>query len=145
MKSLGYLLLTTLVLATGCVSTPTTAEYLGKQVPAISMTQGCDDLGLDQDCSGLSGGTRLIEIEGTILRMAGGQGGQVVFLMSKPKMIPDQQAIRTGGKAVEAFLQSKGINVVETKVMYSNSTLGGVWYRFDGNAYELLKPLTIQD
>ncbi|MDX2111919.1 MAG: hypothetical protein SFY80_16950 [Verrucomicrobiota bacterium] len=140
------IIVSTLLLAfvlTGCISTPKTALYNGKEVGTYSAAAGCSTLGLDEDCS-MSGCTRKIAIDGINLRIGGGKGGTVVFIMSMPTFIPDQPAIQRGGLAVQNYLESKGVHIIETKVMYSNDTLAGVHFTLDQDGYSLLKELTVK-
>jgi hypothetical protein len=128
---------------TGCVSTPDTVMFNGKSVGTYSASAGCSTLGLDQDCSMMSGATREIKIEGTALRVSGGNGGTTILVMSMPKFIPDQYAVRRGATQLEAFLRAKGIEIQEIKVIYSNNTLFGVRYQLNADGYSAIKELQV--
>jgi len=91
----------------------------------------------------MSGATKAIEIDGVELRVSGGNSGKVVFVMSKPKMLPDDAALSKGSKAIEELIQSKNIKVLETKVMYGSGKVFGVHYTLDGDAYRFLEELAI--
>ena len=134
--------LATLAIA-GCVSTPDTAMFNGEIVGTYSASAGCSTIGLDQDCSMSSGATREIVIEGTPLRVSGGNGGRTILVMSMPKFRPDQYAISRGATQLETYLGAKGIEIRETKVIYSNNTLFGVVYQLSADGYSAIKELHV--
>jgi hypothetical protein len=134
--------LATLAIA-GCVSTPDTAMFNGDIVGTYSASAGCSTIGLDQDCSMWSGATREIEIEGTALRVSGGDGGRTILVMSMPKSVPDRLAISRGATQLEAYLGAKGIEIRETKVIYSNNTLFGVVFQLSADGYSAIKELHV--
>lgn len=127
----------------GCITTPDSVVFDGESVGTFSVASGCNKLGLDEDCSGMTGATREISIDGLPLRAAGGDNGRIVFLMSDRLMVPDEGALRAGAIKVKNYLEEKGIQIIETKVMYSNETLAGVHYRANGDAYAHIKDLTV--
>ena len=129
----------------GCVSTPDTVMFNGKSVGTYSASAGCSTLGLDQDCSAMSGATREIRIEGTALRVSGGNGGTTILAMSMPKFTPDEYAIRRGATQLEVFLRARGIEIQETKVIYSNNTLFGVRYQLNADGYSAIKELQVDE
>jgi hypothetical protein len=135
-------LLATLAIA-GCSSTPDTVMFNGRSVGTYGPSAGCSTLGLDQDCSMMSGATREIEIEGTALRVSGGNRGRTILVMSMPKITPDQFAIKRGATQLEAFLRAKGIEIQETKVIYANDILFGVRYQLSGDGYSAIKELHV--
>lgn len=98
---------------------------------------------LTEDCSGLSGAKRAIEIGGVPLRIAGGEGGEIVFVMSKPTFTPDEAALKSGAKAIEELMEVKGVEVLSTKVMYGNGLTFGIHYTFKSDGYSHLKELSI--
>jgi|GEM_PF-1911091 len=132
------------VLMAGCASTPSAVNYNGKTVATYGTSAGCGTLLLKQDCSSLSGATRKIEIDGHPLRISGSDDGKIVFIMSMPKFLPDEQALNAGSNAIEAFLLSKEVAAVETKVMYGSGKIFGIHTTFDADAYTLLKEFSIK-
>ncbi len=146
MKKIAYfplLIISTAFWISGCVSTPDFVDFDGQPVSTFSVAAGCNKLGLDEDCSGLSGSTRKISIDGLPLRAAGGNNGKIVFLMSDRTFIPDEGALRAGAKKVKAYLEEQNLTILETKVMASDDALFGVHFTADGNAYQYLKALTV--
>lgn len=139
----GLLIILVLVM-TGCVSTPESVVYNEQTVATYSTAAGCGTLILDQDCSQMSGSTRKIELEDIKLRIAGGNGGKVIFIMSMPNFSPDEVALNKGSKAVEKYLLEKGIKTIATKVMYGAGKVFGVHYTLDGDGYSELKMLTVK-
>ena len=131
------------LLISGCASTPESVTFNGRSVGTYGASAGCGTLMIDNDCSQMSGSTREIEIEGIQLRVAGGNNGKIVFLMSMPKFMPDKKALSEGSKAVERLLKSKGINISSTKVMYGSGEVFGVHYTLDSDGYSYLKELSI--
>lgn len=137
------IILISVLLLSSCANTPATVSFNGESVGTYSASTGCGTLKLDSDCSQMSGSTRNIKIDGTELRIAGGDAGKIIFIMSMPKFMPDENAITRGSKSIESFLQSKSIKVLETKVMYGSGKVFGVHYTLDGDGYSLLKALSI--
>ncbi|WP_419535605.1 hypothetical protein [Endozoicomonas sp.] len=136
-------IISAVLLLSGCASTPEVVDFNGKSAGTYSAAAGCGTLMLDNDCSQMSGSTREIEIEGTKLRISGGDSGKIVFVMSLPKFMPDEQALSKGTKSIEQFLQSKNIQVMETKVMYGSGKVFGVHYTLDNDGYTYLKELSM--
>lgn len=136
-------IISAVLLLSGCASTPEFVDFNGKSAGTYSTAAGCGTLMLDNDCSQMSGSTREIEIEGTKLRISGGDSGKIVFVMSLPKFMPDEQALSKGTKSIEQFLQSKNIQVMETKVMYGSGKVFGVHYTLDNDGYTYLKELSM--
>jgi hypothetical protein len=135
-------MLATLVIA-GCSSTPDTVMFNGQRVGTYGASAGCSTLGLDQDCSMMFGATRKIEIEGTALRVSGGDRGRTILIMSMPKFTSDQFAIKRGASQLEAFLRAKGIEIQDTKVIYTNYTFFGVRYQLSDDGYSAIKELSV--
>lgn len=138
-----FVFLFALAVLQGCASTPSEVTYQGEQVGTFGPASGCGTLNLDSDCSQMSGATLAIEIDGTELRIAGGDSGKIVFVMSKPGMFPDEDALSTGAQAVRKFIRSKNIEVLETKVMYGSGKVFGVHYTLNGDAFTHLKTLAL--
>ncbi len=143
MKQLTPIIL--LALLAGCVSAPKEVTFNNQTVGTYSTAAGCHTLQLKQDCSQLSGSTRNIEINGIKLRASGSEDGKIIFIMSKPKFIPDQLALKTGASEIEAFLTNNGISILGTKVMYGSDRVFGVQYSLDGDGYSLIKGLTVDE
>lgn len=131
------------VLLCSCVSTPKTVTFDNEVVSTFSVSAGCGSLSLDNDCSQMSGATKSITIDGIKLRISGGDSGKIVFVMSSSKLTPDQASLTLGAINVKKYLQTKGLNLITTKAMYSNETLFGIHYTFDGDAYALLNTLAV--
>ncbi|WP_444930772.1 hypothetical protein ACJJIF_03025 [Microbulbifer sp. SSSA002] len=141
MKKLCIIFMITLL--SGCVSTPEQVSFNGEVVGTYGPAAGCGTLLLNQDCSQMSGAKRAIEIEGIPLRVAGGEEGKVVFIMSKPMFSPDEVALRNGAEAIKKLMESKGIEILTTKVVYGNGITFGVHYTFDTDGYKYLQELSI--
>ena len=132
------------VLISSCVSAPSKVAFNDKVVGTYSVAAGCGTLSLDQDCSQISGSTREIKINEIRLRVAGGDEGKNIFVMSMPKFSPDQEALKKGSKAIENFLRGKDIKIISTKVMYGSGKVFGVHYILDRNGYSHLKLLSVK-
>jgi hypothetical protein len=63
--------------------------------------------------------------------------------MSMPRFVPDEYAIRRGATQREAFLITKGIEIRETKVIYSANTLFGVVYQLSADGYSAIRELHV--
>ncbi|MCL2912787.1 hypothetical protein L2725_03140 [Shewanella corallii] len=132
-------------MATACMSTPESVQFNGKTVGTYSVAAGCGTMKLDTDCSEMSGATRDIELDGTALRIAGGNNGQVVFIMSESMFSTDMKALRKASDKCEALFASKGIEVKDRKVMYGSGDIYGVHFTLSGDGYELLIPYSVED
>lgn len=139
----NVLILIAVLALSSCASTPESVNFNGTEVGTYSAAAGCGTLLLDSDCSQMSGSTREIEIDGTKLRISGGDSGKIVFVMSMPKFMPDEPALSQGSKSIELLLESKNVNILRTKVMYGSGKIFGVHYTLDGDGYALLKELSI--
>lgn len=136
--------LSSLVL-TACVSAPASFEYNGKTLGTYSTAAGCGTLKLEQDCSQMTGATRNISIEGNDLRISGSENGKIVFVMSKPTFLPDEAALSKGTRDIEALLQARGLEILETKVVVGSGTVFGVHYTLSGDGYSELSQLTTNE
>lgn len=134
------------VLMTGCISVPTSVNYNGTEIPAVSPSSDCNKpYALDQDCSGMSGAKRKIEFENNIVRIAGSADGTTIFVMSNKKFGFDTMRLTITSSAIEAFLVEKGFNVIETQAMAVNGEIAGYYFVFDGDIYSIMKEFSIED
>lgn len=110
------------------VFTLSTVEFNGNSIGTYGVSAGCRTLKLDSDCSQISGSTRNIKVDGVELRVSGGDSGKVIFVMSIPKFIPYENALTQGSKSIAKILQSKEIQILETKVkvMYGSGKVFGI-------------------
>lgn len=145
-KILSLILIVSLSLV-GCMSVPTSVDYNGKQVPAVSpASAGCNKpYQLDQDCSGLSGAKRKIDFEGHTVKIAGSQDGSVILIMANKSFGFETMKLTVATSAIESFLIGKGFNVVETTAMAANGEVAGYYFVFDGDVYSVMKEFTIED
>lgn len=137
-------ILTCALLLTACTNTPTIITFNDQSVGTYNPAAGCASLLLQQDCSKVIGATRNIKIDETELRIAGSADGRTVLIMSKPTLAPDIIGLKRGAAAVKSFFIRKGIDIVETKVIYGDNVIVGYHYTVDVDGYSYLKTLTIR-
>lgn len=130
--------LATLVLLTGCISTPESVNFEGETVGTYSVAASCKTMMLDTDCSEFSGATKDISIDNVVLRVASGNNGQVIFIMPESILSTNEPALKKGADAIEQLLTSKGISIVNKKVMLGGGEVYGVHFTLDGEGYSLL-------
>jgi hypothetical protein len=135
--------LTTLVLLTGCISTPESVNFKGETVGTYSVAASCKTMMLDTDCSGFTGATKDISIDNVLLRVASGDNGKVIFIMPESSLSTNEPALKKGSGAIEQLLTSKGISIVSKKVMFGGGEVYGVHFTLDRDGYSLLHSLSI--
>ncbi|MCW8128568.1 hypothetical protein [Microbulbifer halophilus] len=140
-----YTLTACALLLSGCVSVPSSVVYNDKTVGTYSTAAGCNTLHLEQDCSQMKGATRDIRINAIDLRIAGSQDGRTVFVMSQPKFLPDEEALKAGSKAIEDLLKNSDLDILNTRVMYGSGRVFGVHYTLSGDGYSQLKQLSVTE
>jgi hypothetical protein len=137
-------ILTCILLISACTNTPTIISFNDQSVGTYNPAAGSTSLQLKQDCSKIIGATRHIIIDEIELRIAGSADGRVLFVMSKPTLSPDTQALKRGANAVKNFLLSKGVVIIESKAIYGDNIIVGYHYTFNVDGYSYLKALTIK-
>jgi len=119
-----------------------------EHVSAIGL--GCKKpYALTQDCSGFSGGTRLVDLGDFQCKIAGSEDGTIVLMMgAKPNS--DAWSGKSTEKANVAYelakklLLDNGIAVLKVEPVSSGSLLAGYLITAEGNAYELLSKYTVE-
>lgn len=119
-----------------------------EHISAIGM--GCNKpYTLTQDCSGLSGANRLVEIADFRFKIAGSDDGTVVLMMgAKPTSDAwNGKSTETANAAYEItkkFLVDNMIAITTAEPVSSGSMLAGYVITTDGDAYTLLKEKSVE-
>ena len=105
---------------------------------------------LTQDCSGFSGATRLIEVSDFRFKIAGSEDGSIVLLMgAKPTADAwPGKSTETANIAYEVtkkLLAENGISVTKTEPVSSGSLLAGYVISAEGDAYGVLREMTVEE
>ncbi len=134
------------LITSGCITVPATVLYNNSEIPAVGPTGNrCKQpYLLTQDCSIFSYATRIIEIEGKRARIAGSADGNILLVMLEEELRLDTFELNYLSHLIEDFLTSKGLSINEMKAMAGNGETAGYFFVFDGDAYSLLKTLTIE-
>lgn len=120
-----------------------------EHISAIGM--GCKKpYELTQDCSGLSGAKRLVEISGFQFKIAGSSDGSIVLMMgAKPTSDAwSGKSAETANVAYELtkkLLAENGVGVVKAEPVSSGAMLAGYVITADGDAYTVLSKMTVED
>ena len=85
----------------------------------------------------------MIEIEGKRARIAGSADGNILLVMLEEELRLDTFELNYLSHLIEDFLTSKGLSINEMKAMAGNGETAGYFFVFDGDAYSLLKKLTV--
>lgn len=146
----GTLLLTALLIAACGTVTAIVPDAEGvEHISALGM--GCKKpYALTQDCSGLSGATRLVELSGFRFKIAGTSDGSTVLMMgAKPNSDAwSGKSTETANVAYELtkkFLAENGVSVVKAEPVSSGALLSGYVITTDGDAYAVLSAMTVED
>ena len=120
-----------------------------EHVSAIGM--GCKKpYQLTQDCSAWSGATRLVEISEFQFKIAGTEDGSVVLMMGA-NQVSDAWSGKSSETANVAYeltkkhLVQNGVKITQAEPVVSGSALSGYIITTDGNAYQLLSQMTVED
>lgn len=134
------------LITSGCITVPATVLYNNSEIPAVGPTGNrCKQpYLLTQDCSIFSYATRIIEIEGKRARIAGSADGNILLVMLEEELRLDTFELNYLSHLIEDFLTSNGLSINEMKAMAGNGETAGYFFVFDGDAYSLLKTLTIE-
>lgn len=118
-------------------------------ISAIGM--GCNKpYVLTQDCSGFSGATRLIEVADFQFKIAGSEDGSVVLMMGA-KPTSDAWSGKSSETANIAYevtkkaLAENGITVTKAEPVSSGSMLAGYVISTTGDAYKVLREMTVEE
>lgn len=120
-----------------------------EHISAIGM--GCKKpYELTQDCSGLSGAKRLVEVSGFRFKIAGTSDGSTVLMMgAKPNSDAwSGKSAETANVAYELtkkLLAENGVRVVKAEPVSSGALLAGYVITADGDAYSVLSKMTVED
>ena len=128
-----------MLILSGCISTPESVNFNGETVGTFSVAANWSDMSLNTDCSGLTGATNEIELDGIKFRAASGQSGKVIFIMSESSFSTDQAALKNGAKSLEKLSNINGIQIITKKVMFGGNDVYGVHFQLSDNGYKLLK------
>lgn len=117
---------------------PVVPDAEGMQaVSAIAM--GCNKpYKLTQDCSGLSGAKRKIDLSGVEFKIAGSEDGTTVLIMNSKRA---NVAYEVSKKA----LLEAGVAVTKVEPVASGALLAGYIVTADADAYQLLSEHTVED
>jgi hypothetical protein len=140
------LLAATTMITSGCITVPATVLYNNSEIPAVGPTGNrCKQpYLLTQDCSIFSYATRMIEIEGERGRIAGSTDGSVLLVMLEDELKLDTFELNHLSHLIEDFLTTKGLSINEMQAMAGNGETAGYFFVFNGDAYSLLKSLTVE-
>lgn len=131
----------------GCYAVPANVEYGGVTVPAFD--GGAADCRqpyrLTQDCSRYPGATRLIEIDGLKLRVAGSEDGDTVLVMPQHRRDEERASNERAAKRVENFLEAGGARLVGIRAAAMDDKVRGYYLEFDRPVYDRLKERTIEE
>jgi len=145
------LLLCIAALFSGCVTTPEVVVYNGRTLPTVSLLSiECDEpYELTQDCGSLMGAKRKVQLGDQIVHVAGSADGTVILMMGEKRLRFDNENMTAAGAALEALIADNGLTLLETTagaaVADGEAAIGALFFVTDGDAYSLLKPLTIED
>ena len=119
-----------------------------EHISAIGM--GCNKPHkLTQDCSGFSGAKRLVEVSDFRFKIAGSEDGSVVLMMgAKPSSDAwsgkSSETANVAYEVTKKVLAENGVIVTKTEPVSSGPMLSGYIITADGNAYEILKAMTVE-
>ncbi|MGB5719058.1 MAG: hypothetical protein WBM34_00065 [Woeseiaceae bacterium] len=104
---------------------------------------------LTQDCSGLSGATRLIEISDFRFKIAGSADGSIVLMMgAKPNSDAwkgkSSESANIAYELTKKVLLENGIAVMSVEPVSSGSVLAGYVITTDGDAHQLLSQRSVE-
>lgn len=142
---------TSAILLLGACGTVTAIVPDAEGVDHISAVgMGCNKpYKLTQDCSGFSGAKRLIELSDFRYKIAGSEDGSKVLMMgAKPTSDAwSGKSTETANVAYELtkkFLLENGVNVTLAEPVSSGSLLSGYLISTDGDAYQILRKMTVE-
>ena len=138
-------------LAAGCATVNTVGSSgTEKSINTLLMTAN-RPYPFEQDC-GMSGAQRVINIDGTDVRVAGSADGRTVLVMDAhpifnafmqpPLMLNNpvhSEAVNDGCLAVQKVMDKNEIEVLLTRPVKSLGNIDGYVLELDGDGYSLLK------
>ena len=119
--------------------------------PISALRMNCDEpYKLTQDCSGITEAARLIEISELQFKIAGIDDGSIVLIMGAKQKSDARSENRaeTANVAYElskTYLLKNGVTVEFVEPVSSGGLLAGYVITTDGNAYEFLRRMSVEN
>jgi len=131
----------TVVLAalTGCVSSPAIRVADAEGVESVSgLSMGCNSpFELTRDCSGFSGPTKDISIEGHNVKVAGNDDQTVTVIFGGKVMSGVTQATNLGYELMKRELVKRNIKIVKITPIESSGLMFGYALKTDVPSYQI--------